>query len=181
MEFTSLYHLQYLDQNIHIWILARLRFDDGLVSLEYARGDLYRARLEAERSFGVAWLEFQFQQYPDVISEFEGLVQHVLSFDIPFSDCEYVVECHFLCDRVRVADDVGERVLDFVGRRNLLPGGKEHTLVELTVFGEQYVSRYEAREVKHVHVILYRYLWAELCLRTLKIYTNSCEYLYGLC
>lgn len=81
-----------------------------------------------------------------------------MTFDVAFGDGEDIVEGHFLGDGVRVAEDVGYGVLDLVRGRDLLPGGEEHPLVELPVFGEQDMRWHQAREVKHVHVVFDRNL-----------------------
>lgn len=49
----------------------RLRFDDGFVGLEYARGDLHRAGLETEGGLGVAGLQFELEEHPDIVGQFE--------------------------------------------------------------------------------------------------------------
>lgn len=144
--------------NEHNTNTAKLRLDDRLVGLEHARGDLHRPRLQTERRLRVPGLQFQFQQHPYVIGQFQRLVQHVLALHVPFGYGEDVVECHLLRDRVRGADDVGQGVLDFVGGRYLFPRGEEHSLVQLAVLREQDVDGDQAREVEHVYVILDCYL-----------------------
>lgn len=124
--------------------------------MEYARGHLHRPRLQAERGLRVPGLQLQFQQYPDIVGEFQRLVEHVLALDVSLRDCENVIERHFLSDGVCGTDDVGERVLELVGRWYLLPGGEEDALVELSVLREQDVRWDEAREVEYVHVVLNR-------------------------
>lgn len=49
-------------------------------------------------------------------------------------------------------------MLDLVGSGYLFPGGEEDSLVQLSVFSEEYVNGNETREVEYVHVVLYRHL-----------------------
>lgn len=110
---------------------------DGFVSSKHHWCHFNGARFQTECSIWIAWLQFQFEQHPNVIRQLERLIQHILSFNVSLGDCENVVCRHLSRHTIRCAAHTAQTVLHFICCWDLFPCGQEQTLVKLSVLLEQ--------------------------------------------
>ena len=114
--------------------------------------------MQAYRDGGTSGGYLELCEGPDVVAELDGLVDHVLSLEVPLGHGEDVVLQHLGGDAVGVALDALQRVLHLVLRRDVPPRGQEHLLLHLAVVDEEHVHGRGAGEVEHVHVVFDRNL-----------------------
>lgn len=148
------------------------RPNDRIVRRKDHRSHLHRPRLQAKRGVGIARLQLQLQQHPDIVGQLQRLVQHVLALDVPFSDRKDIVARHLGGQAVRSAHQTREIVLQLVSGWNLLPRAQKHTLVQLSVVGEEDVAMDQTRKVEDVHVVLNRHL--QIVQRLHSLHSASC-------
>ena len=114
--------------------------------------------MHSYRDRGISGRYLELCKGPDVVAELDGLVDHILSLEVPLGHGKDVVLQHLRGDSVGVALDTLQRVLHLVLRRNVPPRGQEHLLLHLAVAREEDVHGRDAGEVEDIHVVFDRHL-----------------------